>query len=182
MNDEIEVSPDQLHVLSNASRLQILSMLFDEEMTLSQLAVRLDLTPATVHHHIAQLLKSNIILHTRSEVKGNLVEKYYSVPATGIDPSKIWDDITDEERARYRLSTLGFVKGMLNASIRCIQSRDALDYEVGSVFYYRLPWTREALQEAHAILEEAGEKLEALEKRYAADEDRVTAVLTMLPC
>jgi DNA-binding transcriptional ArsR family regulator len=182
MNEEIEVTPDQLRVLSNTSRLQILTMLFEREMTLSQMAEAVKLTPATVHHHIAQLLKANIIMHARSEVKGNLVEKYYAVPATGIDTSRIWDGITDREKTLYRLSTLGLVKGMVNASIKCIQARENLDYEVGSVYYYRLPWTREALEEAHAVLEEAAEKLEALEKKHEPGAERVTAVLTMLPC
>ena len=72
---EIEVSAPQLKVLSHPSRLKILLLLFEEELTLSQISSRMKITTQTVHHHIGKLTKAGLVEQTRTEVKGNLVEK-----------------------------------------------------------------------------------------------------------
>ena len=46
---KIDVSPTQVKILSDPTRLRILSMLFEREESISGLAKALGLTPATVH-------------------------------------------------------------------------------------------------------------------------------------
>ncbi len=181
---EVAVSIDQLKVLSEPSRLRILTLLMERDMSISDIARVLSLSPATVHHHIAQLLEANLIIPTKSEIRGNLVEKYYRIPATGIDSSQIWDRLTDPDKVNYRLAVLGMLKGMINESIKRIQQRGTVDFEVGRAYFYHVPWRRDSVQQVQEIFDDARRKLERLEAKTRAQEppgDEVMALLTLLP-
>ncbi len=181
---EVAVSIDQLKVLSEPSRLRILTLLMERDMSISDIARVLSLSPATVHHHIAQLLEANLIIPTKSEIRGNLVEKYYRIPATGIDSSQIWDRLTDPDKVNYRLAVLGMLKGMINESIKRIQERGTVDFEVGRAYFYHVPWRRDSVQQVQEIFDDARRKLECLEAKTRAQErpgDEVMALLTLLP-
>ena len=180
----VVVTIDQLKVLSEASRLRILTLLMDRDMSISGIAKALDLSPATVHHHMNQLLQANLIVPTKSEVRGNLVEKYYRLPAAGIDSSMIWDQLSDADKVNYRLAVLGLLKGLVNESIKRIQARGTVDFEVGRLYFYHIPWRKDAIQQAWEIIEEARRKLERLEakaKSQGEPGDEVMALFTLLP-
>ena len=180
----VVVTIDQLKVLSEASRLRILTLLMDRDMSISGIARPLDLSPATVHHHVNQLLQANLIVPTKSEVRGNLVEKYYRLPAAGIDSSMIWDQLSDADKVNYRLAVLGLLKGLVNESIKRIQARGTVDFEVGRLYFYHIPWRKDAIQQAWEIIEEARRKLERLEakaKTQGEPGDEVMALFTLLP-
>ena len=180
----VVVTIDQLKVLSEASRLRILTLLMDRDMSISGIAKALDLSPATVHHHVNQLLQANLIVPTKSEVRGNLVEKYYRLPAAGIDSSMIWDQLSDADKVNYRLAVLGLLKGLVNESIKRIQARGTVDFEVGRLYFYHIPWRKDAIQQAWEIIEEARRKLERLEakaKSQGEQGDEVMALFTLLP-
>ncbi len=180
---EVDVSRKQVKILSDPTRLRILSMVFEQEMSISGLARALGLTPATVHHHIAQLRKAGLIRPTRSEMRGNLAETYYEMPAKGIDSSHVWDRLRDEEKVAYRLAVLGMLKGMINDSVKAIQQRGTVEWEVGRLLFYKLPWRRDAIQQVEEILEEAKRRLARLEERWARETGagRVAVVITTLP-
>jgi len=181
---DVAVSVDQLKVLSEPSRLRILTLLMERDMSISDIARALSLSPATVHHHITQLLDANLIIPTKSEIRGNLVEKYYRIPATGIDSSQIWDRLTDPDKVNYRLAVLGMLKGMINESIKRIQERGTVDFEVGRVYFYHVPWRRDSVQQVQEIFDDARRKLERLAAKTRAQEspgDEVMALLTLLP-
>jgi DNA-binding transcriptional ArsR family regulator len=179
---ELAVTIDQLKVLSDPSRLQILAMLFDEERTLSQLAAAMDITPATVHHHMGQLLRAGLIRHTRVEVKGNLVEKYYTVEAKGVNSSAVWNELADADKVSYRLGVLGMIKGLVNQAIRVIQRRGTVDFEVGKVQFYRLPWRKDVLQQIDEILRNANRKFQRLHRKYEGQPgEKVILLITTLP-
>jgi len=183
---DVRVTVDQLKVLSDPSRLRILTLLMERDMSISGIAKVLGLTPATVHHHVNQLLQANLIVPTKSEIRGNLVEKYYRIPATGIDSSRIWDRLSDAEKVNYRLAVLGLLKGLINESIKRIQEKGTVDFEVGRLYFYRVPWRRDAVQQVGEVFEEARRKLERLEAQTRAQEpdgvrDEVLALLTLLP-
>lgn len=181
---EVGVTVDQLKVLSDPSRLRILTLLMDRDMSISGIAKVLELSPATVHHHVNQLLQANLIVPTKTEVRGNLVEKYYRIPGAGIDSSAIWDRLSDGEKVAYRLAVLGLLKGLVNESIKRIQARGTVDFEVGRLYFYHVPWRRDAIQQVQEIFEEAKRKLERLEAKTKSQEesgDRVMALLTTLP-
>jgi len=180
----VTVTVDQLKVLSDPSRLRMLTLLMDRDMSISGIAKALDLTPATVHHHVNQLLNAGLIVPTRSEVRGNLVEKYYRIPAAGIDSSTIWDQLSDAEKVNFRLAVLGMLKGLVNESIKRIQGKGTVDFEVGRLYFYHVPWRKDAIQQVQEIFEEARRKLEHLESKAKAQADggqEVMALLTTLP-
>lgn len=180
----VAVSVDQLKILSDPSRLRILTLLMERDMSISGIAKLLDLSPATVHHHLGQLLQANLIIPTKSEVRGNLVEKYYRIPATEIDSSQIWDRLSDVDKVNYRLAVLGMLKGLINESIKRIQEKGTVDFEVGRVYFYHVPWRRDAIQQVQEIFDDARKKLERLESKAKAQEDpgeEVSALLTLLP-
>ena len=180
----MNVSVDQLKVLSEPSRLRILTLLLEREMSISGVAKALELTPATVHHHINQLLAARLIEPARSEIRGNLVEKYYRIPATGVDSSAIWDELSGPDKVNYRLAVLGMLKGLINDSIKRIQARGTVDFEVGRLYFYHVPWRKDSIQQVTEIFEEAKRKLEHLEAKAKAQgglEDEVMVVLTTLP-
>ncbi len=180
----VAVTVDQLKVLSDASRLHILTLLMAHEMSISGIARALDLTPATVHHHVSQLLQARLIEPTRSEVRGNLVEKYYRIPATSIDSSAIWDRLGDADKVNYRLAVLGLLKGLVNEAIKRIQAKGTVDFEVGRLSIYHVPWRRDTVQQVMEIFDDAKRKLERLEAKSRSQGetgDQVMALLTTLP-
>ncbi len=180
----VTVTVDQLKVLSEPSRLRMLTLLMEREMSISGIAKALDLSPPTVHHHINQLLAAKLIEPTRSEIRGNLVEKYYRIPGTSLDSSAIWDQLSPEDKVNYRLAVLGMLKGLVNEAIKRIQAKGTVDFDIGRLSFYHVPWRRDTVQQVMEIFDEAKRKLERLEAQArAAGEpgDEVMALLTTLP-
>ncbi|MEK6986904.1 MAG: winged helix-turn-helix domain-containing protein [Candidatus Thermoplasmatota archaeon] len=180
----VTVTVDQLKVLSDPSRLRMLTLLMERDMSISGIAKALELTPATVHHHVTQLLQAKLIGPTKSEIRGNLVEKYYRIPATAIDSSAIWDQLSDADKVNYRLAVLGMLKGLVNEAIKRIQARGTVDFEVGRLYFYHVPWRKDTVQQIMEIFEDAKRKLERLEAKARAQgetTDEVMALLTTLP-
>ncbi|MEK6839103.1 MAG: metalloregulator ArsR/SmtB family transcription factor [Candidatus Thermoplasmatota archaeon] len=180
----IGVSARQIKILSEPSRLRILSMLFEQENSISGLAKALGLTPATVHHHIKVLRRARLIRHTRTELRGNVVEKYYAMPAKGIDSSQVWSELKDADKVAYRLAILGMLKGMINEAMMTVQAHGTVEWEVGRLHFYRVPYRRDAIQQVEEILEDARDKLARLEAKHGAEAqpgERVTVVITTLP-
>ena len=179
---KIEVSPAQIKILSDPTRLRILTMLFARENTISGLAKALGLTPATVHHHVGHLRKAGLIEPTRLEVRGNLVEKYYKMPAKDVETAAAWDDLRDEDKVAYRLAVLGMLKGMINDAMKAIQKRGTVEWEAGRLSVYRIPWRRDVLQQVEEIFEDARLKLERLQgKGRAEGGQEMLAIFTTLP-
>ncbi len=180
----VTVTVDQLKVLSDPSRLRMLTLLMERDMSISGIAKALDLTLATVHHHVNQLLAARLIEPTKTEIRGNLVEKYYRIPGTALDSSAIWDQLSPQDKVNYRLAVLGLLKGLVNESIKAIQSKGTVDFEVGRLSFYHVPWRRDTIQQVMEIFDEAKRKLERLEAKARAQGelgDEVMALLTTLP-
>ncbi len=178
----LAVSPEQVKILSDPTRLRILTMLFERENTISGLARVLGLTPATVHHHITILREAAIIEPTRTELRGNLVEKYYKMPAKDVETAAAWDGLRDADKVGYRLAVFGMLKGMINDAMKAIQERGTVEWEAGRLSLVRVPWRREVLLQVEAIFEETRRKLEALEATEPTVEEReIVAILTTLP-
>jgi len=178
----VQVSPEQVRILSDPTRLRILTMLFERENTISGLARALGLTPATVHHHVKTLADAGLIERTRQEIRGNLVEKFYSMPAKDIETAAAWDDLADAEKVAYRLAVFGMLKGMVDDAMRAIQQRGTVEWEAGRLAVYRLPWRQETLLQVEAIFDEARQRLERLTappREEGAPE--VSVILTTLP-
>lgn len=180
----VKVTVDQLKTLSEPSRLRMLTLLMERDMSISGIARALELSPATVHHHINQLLAAHLIEPTKSEVRGNLVEKYYRIPGTTLDSSAIWDQLSPEDKVNYRLAVLGLLKGLVNEAIKRIQEKGTVDFDVGRLYFYHIPWRRDTVQQVMEIFDDAKRKLERLEAKARAQSepgDEVMALLTTLP-
>ena len=97
--------PEVIKLMLEDTRRQILRLLRNREMTISQLSEILGKTPQTIYHHIEKLKEAGLVEVKRTEMKGNLVEKYYGRTA---DVFYINLYLGDEELrylARSRLKT-----------------------------------------------------------------------------
>ncbi|ALM76086.1 winged helix-turn-helix domain-containing protein [Thermococcus barophilus] len=107
MSKKVKVitDPKVIKLMLEDTRRKILQLLRNREMTISQLSEILGKTPQTVYHHIEKLKEAGLVEVKRTEMKGNLVEKYYGRTA---DAFYINLYLGDEELrcfARSRLKT-----------------------------------------------------------------------------
>ena len=72
---------EQIKLLADARRIEILRLLMAEPATLSQLARTLGQSPAWVRHHTEKLLAANLIELDRISTAGKVTEKYYRAKA-----------------------------------------------------------------------------------------------------
>ena len=97
--------PEVIKLMLEDTRRQILKLLRNREMKVSQLSEILGKTPQTIYHHIEKLKEAGLVEVKRTEMKGNLIEKYYGRTA---DVFYINLYLGDEELrylARSRLKT-----------------------------------------------------------------------------
>ena len=72
---------EQIKILADERRIEILRLLMAEPATLSQLAQQLGQSPAWVRHHTEKLLKAELIELDRIVKTGKVSEKYYRAKA-----------------------------------------------------------------------------------------------------
>ncbi|UCH32279.1 MAG: winged helix-turn-helix transcriptional regulator [Candidatus Bathyarchaeota archaeon] len=73
--------PDAFKLLGDSTRRKIVFLLRVKEMTVSQIAAELSLTPQAVYHHIKKLLKGEMVEVAREERVDHLIESYYQATA-----------------------------------------------------------------------------------------------------
>jgi DNA-binding transcriptional ArsR family regulator len=73
--------PEAFKLLADETRRKILYLLRVKDMTVSQLAAELDLTPQALYHHIKKLLDGGMVEVVREERVGHLIESYYRATA-----------------------------------------------------------------------------------------------------
>ena len=73
--------PEAFKILADDTRRRMIFLLRAKEMTVSQIADQLDLTPQTVYHHIKKLLKAEMVEVTREVRVDHLIESYYQATA-----------------------------------------------------------------------------------------------------
>lgn len=73
--------PEAFKLLADETRRKILYLLRVKDMTVSQLASELDLTPQALYHHIKKLLEGGMVEVAREERIGHLIESYYRAAA-----------------------------------------------------------------------------------------------------
>jgi DNA-binding transcriptional ArsR family regulator len=74
-------NPEAFKILAEESRRKIIYLLRAKEMTVSQIADELDLTPQTVYHHIKKLVGADMVEVTREVRVDHLIESYYQATA-----------------------------------------------------------------------------------------------------
>jgi len=72
---------ESISAYANPTRMALLSILAEEECTLSVLASKMDTTPANLSHHIKKLLGARLIVLVETRATARNVEKYYRASA-----------------------------------------------------------------------------------------------------
>jgi DNA-binding transcriptional ArsR family regulator len=73
--------PLAFQLLADETRRKIVYLLRVKEMSVSQLASELNLTPQAVYHHVKKLVKGGLAEVTREERCGHLIESHYRATA-----------------------------------------------------------------------------------------------------
>ncbi len=97
--------PETIKMILEDTRRRILHLLREKEMTISQLSEILGKTPQTIYHHIEKLKEAGLVEVKRTEMKGNLVEKYYGRTADAFYINLYLGDKELRYFARSRLRT-----------------------------------------------------------------------------
>jgi DNA-binding transcriptional ArsR family regulator len=73
--------PEAFKILADDTRKKMIFLLRAKEMTVSQIADQLNLTPQTVYHHIKRLVEAGMVEVTREVRVDHLIESYYMATA-----------------------------------------------------------------------------------------------------
>lgn len=73
--------PESFKLLGDETRRKIVFLLRVKEMTVSQIAAELNITPQAVYHHIKKLQEADMVEVAREERVGHLIESYYLATA-----------------------------------------------------------------------------------------------------
>ena len=102
---KVITDPEVIKLMLEDTRRKILALLRNREMTISQLSEILGKTPQTIYHHIEKLKAAGLVEVKRTEMKGNLVEKYYGRTADAFYINLYLGDEELRYFARSRLKT-----------------------------------------------------------------------------
>jgi DNA-binding transcriptional ArsR family regulator len=73
--------PESFELMADETRRKIIFLLRVKEMTVSQIASDLNLTPQAVYHHIKRLVKGELVEVSREVRVDHLIESYYRATA-----------------------------------------------------------------------------------------------------
>lgn len=134
---------EQLHALSHPIRQRILTVLSFDEMTNKEISSALGESAPKVHFHVKELLNAGIIRLIREEVKGSIVEKYYTAAARSfrLSPSlelakadeHMLYESTFHETYRNLIESVDYYEGALPNSSISQEHAWLTDQEIDSV-------------------------------------------------
>ena len=106
--------PEAFKLLADETRRKIIFLLRVKEMTVSQIAAELNITPQAIYHHIKKLLKGEMIEVSKEVRVDHLIESYYRTTAetffcsVGKTPSGAKAAKEQMKTALNALNNLGF--------------------------------------------------------------------------
>jgi DNA-binding transcriptional ArsR family regulator len=182
-----KIGVEQIKVLSDPNRLAILSLLSAKEMTTTQISHLLGMSIQNTQYHAKKLLAAELIVQTKMDLVGNLVEKYYK---SVFEPGMI-SQATDEEsveiseRINLVFAAMGAIKGILNRGIKLLdEKRDTYFAKVKErprypfgANYIVLPDTEKSNADAEAFILEMDKKLKDLVGKHPQDRKEKFALL-----
>jgi hypothetical protein len=138
-------------------------------------------------YHVKKLLEAELISQTKTELVGNLVEKYYkSVFEPGMI-SQATDSATVDisERINLVFAAMGAIKGILNRGIRLLdEKRDTYFAKVEErprypfgVNYVILPDTERSNADAETFIREMDKRLGQLAEEHPQEKKEKFALL-----
>jgi DNA-binding transcriptional ArsR family regulator len=69
--------PAAIKLLFTPKYTNILKLIQDQELSLSDIARALDINPGSAHYHLKELEKHSLVKKVREEIKGGVVKKFY---------------------------------------------------------------------------------------------------------
>jgi DNA-binding transcriptional ArsR family regulator len=76
--------PEDIKLIFSEKHNRMLKLVMDKEMSISDIAKKLDVNPGSVHYHLKELEKHGLVKQVREEIKGGVVKKYYRTAAKRI--------------------------------------------------------------------------------------------------
>ncbi|HUT26589.1 MAG TPA: helix-turn-helix domain-containing protein [Methanomassiliicoccales archaeon] len=181
-----EIDVEQLKVLSDPNRLAILSLLTMRELTTTMVSNLLGLSVQNSQYHLKKLLEAELIVPTRTELVGNLMEKYYR---SAFEPGIMGDaagvsSVDISERLNIVFAAMGAIKGILNRGISVLDERkdyfinvaDRPNYPFGAN-YVIIPVNDRSCQEAEELISDMDDRLKELTDRHSEEGKAKFAIL-----
>lgn len=135
--------PKVIKLMLEDTRRQILQLLRNKEMTISQLSEILGKTPQTIYHHIEKLKEAGLVEVKRTEMKGNLVEKYYGRTADAFYINMYLGDEELRYFARSKLKTKLDIFKALGYSFNDEELLDIMDKLLAKEHEYKMEISKE---------------------------------------
>ncbi|TFG54598.1 MAG: ArsR family transcriptional regulator, partial [Methanomassiliicoccus sp.] len=177
---------EQLKVLSDPNRLAILSLLTMRELTTTMVSNLLGLSVQNAQYHLKKLLEAELIVPTRTELVGNLMEKYYR---SAFEPGIMGDaagvsSVDISERLNIVFAAMGAIKGILNRGISVLDERkdyfinvaDRPNYPFGAN-YVIVPVNDRSSQEAEELISDMDDRFKELIDRHPEEGKAKFAIL-----
>ncbi len=167
--------PEAFKILADDTRKRMIFLLRAKEMTVSQIADELNLTPQTVYHHIKRLVEAGMVEVTREVRVDHLIESYYMATAEVFHLTVGKTSGGDKTLAEMMVSALdalkklGFnisytdedVKQLVELTMERAECCSAKEYEEAVAKLQDLDlFTKEDVQEYAAILSMSDKKLQ----------------------
>lgn len=171
-----------IKVLSDPVRLQILLSLMTKHMTIKQLSTRTGLSQPNIHRHVGILLDSKLITLSRTEVKRNIIEKYYKTAMTDQElQTSLGPNLRTIDKASLAASLAGALMAFIDQSIRVMEERPERieGYPIAAQINI-LPLEEETKTLATEALQEAGKEIQELAKKHAKQEGKRKFVVLMM--
>src|SRR5438093_11165482 len=104
-------SPEAFQLLADETRRRIIYLLRAKEMTVSQIAAELNLTPQAIYHHIRKMSEADLVEVAREERVDHFIETYYRATAEmfnlshgeGMSPAYAAEQATEASQALAKI-------------------------------------------------------------------------------
>lgn len=185
-------SLDQLRVIADPYRLNILRMLQVAPATTKMLADRIGDVPGKVHYHVRELVRLGLIHLVHKQEKGGVVEKYYRAVARVFEPDPSLLRIQDEKEVPHHVALVSRVRDefinvtdqRLHDEARAGDANGAdtatgpmVSFDVGEQFYL----TDEQVKELHSFITNMLDDARKSGKAGEADKQQYTIGLFIYP-
>jgi DNA-binding transcriptional ArsR family regulator len=169
-------------------RLHILNLLSVSEMSVKELADELGLSQPTVLHHMKQLVEGGLVKLSRTETRGNLIEKFYTSAYKSKGCECAYEgigEVSREERVKVGYADVGFVMSIIARGVsiwqKALESGDKPYFPFGTSLFV-LPSDPSIIPKVNDILSEAEEKLrEMASKESTRKGAKFALIITSVP-
>ncbi len=183
---------DQLRVIADPYRLNILRMLQAAPATTKMLADRIGDVPGKVHYHVRELERLGLVHLVHKQEKGGVVEKYFRAVARVFEPDPSLLRLQDEQEVPRHVALVSRVRdefiAVADQRLRAeeqvgdeddaeVASEPMVSFDVGDRFYL----TDEQARELHSFITNMLEDARRSGKQGEPGKQRYTIGLFIYP-